>query len=626
MADASATSRAASRPTTAKSSMGDDRVPSDASTPKPQSNTRPQTPQSPVTRPKTSRGNPPSRPTSAAASAITGDSRGSTPRPSTRSSTAPRDSSASKSPANGSKSRPSSPLKGETPEDVPSPRSSRSVTPKPASPKASSPKPSTPRMTSKAATPVSLSRSTSSTRIVPASVDKGEIVRAIRADQEVASMAGSRPVSAKNGMRSGSARVLRTLEAAADAGKTGVAVKALSRHSLLKASQSLEVLVKTMPRSGGWVGWYSTSDSEMTKIFFEVALSIDGQGNLSGGPREESSPFSCIGTVSKNEPHKVSFLETERFGHDIQFDGVFVESAIAGRWHKNQAADPRGRLCLFRISDRDPSVKMPFRNGRWAGCCWSEKEKDWIQVSFAWLEIRDSIIYGKDELTDDNVFITTRGTFDRTTGKIRIMVTEWFEQDSSFRVYSGVLAQDGHVRGLWTSSEERDLDDDDESIYDAVPEEEEATFRVWRVDGDDAIEWLPKEGHPELDARIPESKWTGTWTYDGGIQSTDHCTWNLRFLSGKNRIQGEGTLKKDLFAMVGLAFQPPRSVSNDRSVMETGSYDREKNTIKLYQSYLTTLSVYVYDLSFGENGCIIGKGSSKDDSDGLVVDFKLTRI
>ncbi|KAJ3114501.1 hypothetical protein HDU96_002015 [Phlyctochytrium bullatum] len=451
--------------------------------------------------------------------------------------------------------------------------------PKTGSPKSGSPRATTPRLGSKLGTPTNLSRAPSANKVsapfssVQATVDKADIVKSIKADQEAASASNSRPVTAKNGM-------------------------------------STEAFVKTMPRSGGWVGWYTTADSEMTKIFFEVALAIDQQGKLTGEPREESSPFSCEGTVSRNEPHQVTFVETEKFGHDIQFDGVFVEGAIAGRWHK-VGGEPRGRLCLFRISDKDASYRETFRPGRWAGCCWSEREKDWLQVSFSWLEVRDGIVYGKDETTDDNVFITTRGMFEAATGKIKIMVTEWFEQDSTFRVYSGVVAKDGHIRGLWTSTENRDLEDDG-SMYDDVPEEEdEATFRIWRVDGEDDIEWLPKKGHPEMNPRYPETKWKGTWIYEGGVQSPDHCTWNLRFLAKGNRIQGEGISILD---------------NMEEGFVCDGIYDPIKKTIKLYQSYLTTLSIYVYDLVLQDDGSYSGTGSSRDDSDGLIVDFKLTPI
>ncbi|KAJ3103157.1 hypothetical protein HDU97_010365 [Phlyctochytrium planicorne] len=515
----------------------------------------------------------------------------------------------SKSQAEGSpKSRPRS---------TSSPKTSRPTTPKSGSPRPQSPTAS-PRAQLRASKPntPSLSRMASSSKLppgetVPTSIEKAELVKAIKADQEAASAANSRPVSAKNGMRSTSARVSKTLDAAATAGKIGLAARPPSRHGLnvIKGEKGQADIIKTMPMSGGWVGWYSNSQSEMTKIFFEVHINIDENGVLNGGPREESSPFSCTGTVSKTEPHKVSFLETERFGHDIQFDGVFVEKAIAGRWHKSQGTDPRGRLCLFRISDGGEGIRA-FRPGRWAGCCWSEKEKDWLQVSFAWLETRGSILYGKDELTDDNVFITTRGMFDEASGRIRIMVTEWFEQDSTFRIYSGIVAADGHIRGLWTSSDERDLEEEEDNIFDTiVQEEDEATFRIWRVDGDDEIEWLPKSQHPRLNSRIAEGKWKGAWTYDGGIQSTDHCTWNLRFIEG-NRIQGEGlSVLEDL----------------EEGFICDGTYDEEKGTVKLYQSYLTTLSVYVYDLKFNQDGWLEGKGSSRDDSDGLVVDFKLKR-
>ncbi|KAJ3161947.1 hypothetical protein HK101_000775 [Irineochytrium annulatum] len=398
------------------------------------------------------------------------------------------------------------------------------------------------------------------------------------------------------------------VRAAAAVTGAGVATKAVSalvakgkilgsRQGSLKRISS--EIVKTMPRSGGWLGWYTSSDREMLKIFYEVSLSIDPTtGTLTGGPREESSPFACSGQVSRDEPHRVHFLETEVFGHDVVFDGVFVEDAIAGRWRRRDASEPRGTL----------------RPGRWAGCCWSDADNIWIQASFAWLEVRNGVLYGKDDLTDDDVFKTTRGTYDPRTGQLRIIVTEWFEQDSTVTIYRGLLSRDGHVRGTWVSSETRDLEDlggnGDDGGEDALPrEEEDATFRMWRVDGEDEVRYLAEPGDGRR-APIAPGTWAGTWLYEGGLTSPDHCSWELRCTPSGYRIQGEGTS-----ILEGL----------EEAFVCDGTYDPETGKVKLYQSYLTTLSIYVYDLVVDDAGTMTGKGSSKDDSDGLVVDFSLRR-
>ena len=59
-----------------------------------------------------------------------------------------------------------------------------------------------------------------------------------------------------------------------------------------------------LPKSGGWVGWYSISEDEMLKVFFEVELNFNSDGSLTGSPREQSQPFECKGKVTSKKRKK----------------------------------------------------------------------------------------------------------------------------------------------------------------------------------------------------------------------------------------------------------------------------------------------------------------------------------
>jgi hypothetical protein len=61
------------------------------------------------------------------------------------------------------------------------------------------------------------------------------------------------------------------------------------------------------------------------------------------------------------EPHKVSFINHEMSGQEAEFDGVFIEDAIAGRWHNVEDPDIKGRLCLYRISDHQRDTPGTLR-------------------------------------------------------------------------------------------------------------------------------------------------------------------------------------------------------------------------------------------------------------------------
>ncbi|KAJ3400240.1 hypothetical protein HDV05_001195, partial [Chytridiales sp. JEL 0842] len=258
----------------------------------------------------------------------------------------------------------------------------------------------------------------------------------------------------------------------------------------------------TMPRSGGWVGWYTTTENEMHHIFFEVNLTINSDGTLLGEPRGESHPFTCKGSISLREPHKISFINREFTGQAMEFNGLFVEDAIAGRWNNPESpSESKGRMCLYRVSDFQTDTPLSFRSGRWTGCYWDEATQMWANVSFGWLEFRGGDIFGMDEMTDDNIFKTTRGSYSKKSGKVKIYVTEWFEMESSVTVYSGkLMREDGHIYGIRLSSTDDDIEEALETVAEDVEDEDSATFRLWRVDGEDKIEWLQSEAH---DSPIP---------------------------------------------------------------------------------------------------------------------------
>ena len=69
-----------------------------------------------------------------------------------------------------------------------------------------------------------------------------------------------------------------------------------------------------------------------------------------------------IGNMSLTFPHNIKFKQVDNSGMIMNFDGVFVEGAVAGRWHNSHDMDMRGRMCLFRISDSIPSDIPPSKN------------------------------------------------------------------------------------------------------------------------------------------------------------------------------------------------------------------------------------------------------------------------
>lgn len=368
----------------------------------------------------------------------------------------------------------------------------------------------------------------------------------------------------------------------------------------------------SIPASGGWIGFYTTSDREMIRVFYEMMINISERGELIGTPRQEHESMACRGTVTSDEIQRIEFVESVK-----RFEGLFVEGAIAGRW-RNVDSKIHGRLCLYHISESSPA--KIFRPGRWVGCYWNDTEGLWEQVTFPWLDIRKKYIYGKDDETDDNVFKTTRGIFNEKTGQLLLFTTEWFEQDSTISVFSGRLSShDGSIRGMRVVNKDPNLEEslvemEEKSSYKKKPMDfdDEALFKMWRVDGTDSNEWMGIIDNASVeDSWISDGKWAGRWTYEQGSTVPDHCSWNIIYCPKTRRIIGSGISKmEDL----------------EEKFFCDGTFDLQTKKVKMYQTFITTLIFYVYDLILQDDGSLVGTGYSKDDSDGLVVTFALEPV
>jgi hypothetical protein len=51
-----------------------------------------------------------------------------------------------------------------------------------------------------------------------------------------------------------------------------------------------------IPANGDWIGFYTTSDREMTPVFYEIKISISENGELVGRPIRQSGFTDCHGT------------------------------------------------------------------------------------------------------------------------------------------------------------------------------------------------------------------------------------------------------------------------------------------------------------------------------------------
>ncbi|KAI9356964.1 hypothetical protein DFJ73DRAFT_794361 [Zopfochytrium polystomum] len=288
-----------------------------------------------------------------------------------------------------------------------------------------------------------------------------------------------------------------------------------------------------------------------------------------------------------------------------------------------------------------------FRAGRWAGCCWNEAESAWEFVEFPWLEVRGEDVYGKDQTAEtDGSFKTTRGTFVPKTGHIKLFVTSWPLADPTVpivSVYSGrVVPKTGHVRGLFARSDDSGLEDvlveleEDEataamsSNMASQALENGASFRMWPVEGNDKNEWIEDLYAKEQDSTgfpIMNGKWTGAWIYQNGVKAPDNCVWNIKFSPSCNRIVGSGWVMPQRLLPYAFLTCDQHRISHIDGLEEKffcdGTFDPETKRVKLVQTFTATLTVYVFNLTLQPDGKMEGTGSSKDDSDGLVVEFVL---
>ncbi|KAI9343561.1 hypothetical protein BDR26DRAFT_858330 [Obelidium mucronatum] len=376
------------------------------------------------------------------------------------------------------------------------------------------------------------------------------------------------------------------------------------------------------PLNGKWVGFYATGGAKSklsepaTCFAYNIQLICNDDGTITGKTLTRDEDFQFSGSFDGT---KVVFEETSttRFHYPVQFSGSLDKhnaNQLSGKWSKigGGGGDPAlsGSMRLQRICSSDPQPIRGIQSGEYYGSVYDETKNLWYYLRFPWLEVLDGVLYGMGVEGMGGIY-TVRGV--HGNGQVSIYVTQWREKDSVISAYKGMVSRaTGSIFGVKVTTLDFGYEDEMIDLEEAFAsksrlEESNIGFRLWRgVDENGTREtgdvgqfrkrFLETRNEGEASI-LSVGKWEGTWTF-GTVEASDLCKWYICF-SSEEFISGDGYSNID-----GI----------EEQFVFDGIIDIKRKKVQIYQTFLSSLSLYIYDMQIENNSRITGKGGPNDDA------------
>ncbi|KAJ3284215.1 hypothetical protein HDU79_008406 [Rhizoclosmatium sp. JEL0117] len=370
--------------------------------------------------------------------------------------------------------------------------------------------------------------------------------------------------------------------------------------------------------TGKWVGYYATGGPRSKLTDPEACFSYNIQffckedGTVIGRPLTKEKNFEFTGSI-KSKTISFEEISVSRFRYPIQATGTLSpapSNTLALKWTKKglNSSEPgfSGAMQLTRLA---PDTPKQFLSGKYHGSSYDPETNSWKYFSFPWLECAPSgFIYGKPlpSIPDRH---TVRGVY--SSHRITICITVWDDSQSTLILYKGLLSSStGSVFGVRLSTDEYGFDEELMDLEDAMAsasnlDAETINFRMWRgceeLEADDTFlkAFEVAEG--------PSRRWSGTWTF-GSVEQNDDCKWRMKYIT-ETTMGGEGTSRIDdileRFVFDG------KSWIIQCTIMEI----KGKKKIQIYQTFLTSLTLYIYHMEWESDSKMVGRGGVSDDPD-----------
>ncbi|KAJ3265128.1 hypothetical protein HDU77_006359 [Chytriomyces hyalinus] len=395
-----------------------------------------------------------------------------------------------------------------------------------------------------------------------------------------------------------------------------------SARPLTATSKSVVNEDTLYPLSGRWAGWYckdkprKDAADECKSYNLSIACQADGTAVCKSLVKEGS-------TVVKGsfKDTNIELSEPIRLHFPVQITASLHNGTeeLVGNWKMVTDPSVSGHLELHRLCPAASNPGGLFISGQYFGTVFDESKDAWVFVEFPWLEADDGVIYGK-ELVKGGVYKSVRGIHENS--KIALYVTEWRGKKSLVTVYKGLISVvTGSIFGLRVSTLEfgfedelLDLEDawtstllDTTSRPDNTMSDESINFRLWRGTAAypadrDFLRSFEQRGN----CLVKPGLWRGLWIV-GNHTAPDECDWTVAF-STSTHFSGYGT-------------------STLEGIVERFVFDgkvTENKRIKLYQTFLSSVSVYIFDLLLDSNARLTGCGGAHDEA--VPVQFVLEAV
>ncbi|ORY43603.1 hypothetical protein BCR33DRAFT_850842 [Rhizoclosmatium globosum] len=195
---------------------------------------------------------------------------------------------------------------------------------------------------------------------------------------------------------------------------------------------------------------------------------------------------------------------------------------------------------------------------------------------------------------------TVRGVY--SSHRITICITVWDDSQSTLILYKGLLSSStGSVFGVRLSTDEYGFDEELMDLEDAIAsasnlDAETINFRMWRgceeLEADDTFlkAFEVAEGPSSFPLQL--GRWSGTWTF-GSVEQNDDCKWRMKYIT-ETTMGGEGTSRIDDI-LERFVF--------DGTIMEI----KGKKKIQIYQTFLTSLTLYIYHMEWESDSKMVGR-------------------
>ncbi|KAJ3404331.1 hypothetical protein CcCBS67573_g03743 [Chytriomyces confervae] len=395
-----------------------------------------------------------------------------------------------------------------------------------------------------------------------------------------------------------------------------------SARPLTATSKSVVNEDTLYPLSGRWAGWYckdkprKDAADECKSYNLSIACQADGTAVCKSLVKEGS-------TVVKGsfKDTNIELSEPSRLHYPVLITASLHNGTeeLVGNWKMVTDPSVSGHLELHRLCPATSNPGGLFISGQYFGTVFDESKDAWVFVEFPWLEADDGVIYGK-ELVKGGVYKSVRGIHENS--KIALYVTEWRGKKSLVTVFKGLISVvTGSIFGLRVSTLEfgfedelLDLEDawtstllDTTSRPDNTMSDESINFRLWRGTAAypadrDFLRSFEQRGN----CLVKPGLWRGLWIV-GNHTAPDECDWTVAF-STSTHFSGYGT-------------------STLEGIVERFVFDgkvTENKRIKLYQTFLSSVSVYIFDLLLDSNARLTGCGGAHDEA--VPVQFVLEAV